>query len=93
MAIRMGCCQVCPKARSSRRSALAAFQLPLAGASGAAAGVAGLGGTQSPQTNILLPASLRKDPNERGLCKPHLAQLMLALPEDCAKGDPEARER
>ena len=72
---------------------MAAFQLPLAGASGAAAGVAGLGGTQSPQTNMLLPASLRNDPKERGLCRPHLAQLMLALPEDCANGDPEARER
>ena len=52
-----------------------------------------MGGTQSPQTNMLLPASLRKEPKERGLCKPHLAQLMLALPEDCAKGEPEARER
>lgn len=93
MAIRMGCCQVCPKARSSSASALAAFQLSLAGAWAAAGGVAGLGGTQSPQTNMLLPASLRKDPKERGLCRPHLAQLMLALPEDCANGDPEARER
>ena len=42
---------------------------------------------------MLLPASLRNDPKERGLCRPHLAQLMLALPEDCANGDPEARER
>jgi hypothetical protein len=93
MAIPKGRCQVCPKQRYWWGSALAAFQPSLAGAWGAAGGVAGLGGTQSPQTNILLPASLRKDPKERGLCKPHLAQLMLALPEDCAKGEPEARER
>ena len=52
-----------------------------------------MGGKQSPQTNMLLPASFLKEPKERGLCKPHLAQLMLALPEDCANGDPEARER
>ena len=52
-----------------------------------------MGGKQSPQTNMLLPASFLNELKERGLCKPHLAQLMLALPEDCAKGEPEARER
>ena len=38
---------------------------------------AGLAGLQSRHTNMLVPSSLRKVPEARGLCKPHLMQLMV----------------
>ena len=36
-----------------------------------------MAGLQSRHTNMLVPSSLRKVPEARGLCKPHLMQLMV----------------
>ena len=53
------------------------------------AGSAGLAGLQSRHTNMLVPSNLRKVPEARGLCKPHLMQLMVLPAKPVVpKGEP-----
>jgi hypothetical protein len=44
----------------------------------------------SPQQNILCPASFWNEPNERGLCNPHLKQLMVPIEPEPPKGEPDS---
>ena len=51
-------------------------------------GVGHLGWLHSPQQNIFWPANFLNEPSERGLCSPHLKQLMVPIELEPPNGEP-----
>ena len=47
-----------------------------------------LGWLHSPQQNIFWPANFLNEPSERGLCSPHLKQLMVPMELEPLNGEP-----